>query len=446
MDGEINGVSFFREEDEVKSLNESVRMQRSIDRINRRFISLVIIVVALIFFEDYVRDATQSLSIKLFNSTNHERCFKLNKLDLYKYDLYYIFLFYLFAFCNLYSSICYMFIVIISNILKDILCLVIAEPRPFWDSSENTFPCSCNLTPSSISTNGNNSIVIFLTVHLFTVNQIEYKYNNRNDMEVFKTFLYIILFLLLIGFIIFTNLIPLLQNIDYLHQVVYGIFFGSAFYYWVFKIVRVDHLDLKQFSKIITQPLLTLTFIILLICLIAFIYFNVDYQLPSNYLLNIKKFCEIPKNFEEADETLKNSVYIFEFCGAYLGMYFEYVYYHKRNLIIFLEYNVSSKDKKEYNTVSLGQKLIIFILMCLCEIVFFRTILEFWVNNNLEGTSHNFFICLVLFFKGFFNFFIMKMIIIKIGLTNQYIIDFESKCISIGSPQRYRPIYNEEDD
>ena len=143
---------------------------------------------------------------------------------------------------------------------------------------------------------------------------------------------------------------------------------------------------------------------------------------------------------------MKNSVYIFEFCGAYLGMYFEYVYYHKRNLIIFLEYNVSSKDKKEYNTVSLGQKLIIFILMCLCEIVFFRTILEFWVNNNLEGTSHNFFICLVLFFKGFFNFFIMKMIIIKIGLTNQYIIDFESKCISIGSPQRYRPIYNEEDD
>ena len=55
---------------------------------------------------------------------------------------------------------------------------------------------------------------------------------------------------LLISLILFIDTIPLLQNIEYLHQTIFGLGLSFCFYYLIFYIFHVNHLSTKQFMKI----------------------------------------------------------------------------------------------------------------------------------------------------------------------------------------------------
>jgi hypothetical protein len=354
----------------------------------------------------------------------------------------------MYSYLNIYSTFCYLVLDIIVKIINDILRFEIFDSRPFWDNNDNVFPCKCEFTPSLPSSTSCNS-VLFLSLIYFLKeeekqrNKIKKAYTKTKKVKIFEeedssekysedqsyqisNIALNIFLIFILGLIIFVDTIPLLQNIEYLHQSIFGLCIGFAFYYWVFHIVRLNHLNRKQFLKIIKQPGIVLTSSIICITLISFISNNIIKRILANQIINIQKFCEIPKDLNSSKEMLNDCVLLFEILGAYLGLILEYKISFKSNDVKFTLYNVKSKNGESYFQEK-GPiiKLIRFLLLFFIEVLFFRTIMEFWIKHNLGNWLRFLSLLVLYFFKGIFYFYFMKIIMNKLGLINDKIFDEE---------------------
>ena len=430
--------SFFESEDSLAKYSTK-KKKKSIN--TEKIIAVSLFLSIIICLEVFFGSKTKYISLLLFGNNDYKRCILLNKLDLYKYDIRYAFIFFMYSYINMYAVFCFMTLDTVLMIINDIIRLAFFDSRPFWDENNNVFPCKCEFTPSNPSPTATNSFLLF-TLFLFVQNEERYKnkLSNKNSFSDNKNFLdeidnnisdiriqvetksnilLIFLSVFLIFLILFIDAIPLLQNIEYLHQTIFGISLSFSFYYLVFYIFRVNHLVTKQFIKIIKQPWIIITFSLILIFLIFFILNNIAYSITTSQIEQIEKFCEIPTDFNLSTEILKNCSLLFETLGAYFGILIEYAYTFNSNKEKFLTYNVKSRDRKRYNENSNPLKnLIVFLLLFFIEYIFFKTIIEFWIKNYFDGTNQFIAMSVELFFKGIFFFYIMKRIMSKIYLLN----------------------------
>ena len=430
--------SFFESEDSLAKYSTK-KKKKSIN--TEKIIAVSLFLSIIICLEVFFGSKTKYISLLLFGNNDYKRCILLNKLDLYKYDIRYAFIFFMYSYINMYAVFCFMTLDTVLMIINDIIRLAFFDSRPFWDENNNVFPCKCEFTPSNPSPTATNSFLLF-TLFLFVQNEERYKnkLSNKNSFSDNKNFLdeidnnisdiriqvetksnilLIFLSVFLIFLILFIDAIPLLQNIEYLHQTIFGISLSFSFYYLVFYIFRVNHLVTKQFIKIIKQPWIIITFSLILIFLIFFILNNIAYSITTSQIEQIEKFCEIPTDFNLSTEILKNCSLLFETLGAYFGILIEYAYTFNSNKEKFLTYNVKSRDKQRYNENSNPIKnLIVFLLLFFIEYIFFKTIIEFWIKNYFVGTNQFIAMSVELFFKGIFFFYIMKRLMSKICLLN----------------------------
>ena len=430
--------SFFESEDSLAKYSTK-KKKKSIN--TEKIIAVSLFLSIIICLEVFFGSKTKYISLLLFGNKDYKRCILLNKLDLYKYDIRYAFIFFMYSYINMYAVFCFMTLDTVLMIINDIIRLAFFDSRPFWDENNNVFPCKCEFTPSNPSPTATNSFLLF-TLFLFVQNEERYKnkLSNKNSFSDNKNFLdeidnnisdiriqvetksnilLIFLSVFLIFLILFIDAIPLLQNIEYLHQTIFGISLSFSFYYLVFYIFRVNHLVTKQFIKIIKQPWIIITFSLILIFLIFFILNNIAYSITTSQIEQIEKFCEIPTDFNLSTEILKNCSLLFETLGAYFGILIEYAYTFNSNKEKFLTYNVKSRDRKRYNENSKPMKnLVVFLLLFFIEYIFFKTIIEFWIKNYFDGTNQFIAMSVELFFKGIFFFYIMKRIMSKIYLLN----------------------------
>ena len=386
--------SFFESEDSLAKYNTK-KKKKNIN--NEKIIAVSLFFSIIICLEFFFGYKTKYISLLLFGNNDYKRCILLNKLDLYKYDIRYAFIFILYSYINMYK---------------------------------------CEYTPSNPSPTATKSFLLF-SLFLFIQNEQKYKskLSNKNNFSDPKKFLdenesniseiriqvetksniiLIFLSIFLISLILFIDAIPLLQNIEYLHQTIFGISLSFSFYYLVFYIFRVNHLVTKQFIKIIKQPWIIITFSLALIFLIFFILNNIAYSITTSQLEQIEKFCEIPNDFNLSTEILKNCSLLFETLGAYFGILIEYIYTFNSNKEKFLTYNVKSRDKKRYNENSNPIKnLVVFLLLFFIEYIFFKTIIEVWIKNYFDGINQFIAMSVELFFKGIFFFYVMKRLINK---------------------------------
>ena len=406
-----------------------------------KIIAVILFLSIIIVLEYFFGNKTKYISLIFFGNNDYKRCVLLNKLDLYKYDIRYVFIFIMFTYINLYAVFCYMAADVVLMIINDIIRLSIFETRPFWDDNKKVFPCVCEFTPSSPSPISTKSFLFF---SLFIFVQYEEKLKNKeiNRMIPVETkklsdlnesniseiqiknerssnFKLILLAIFLISLIVFIDTIPLLQNIEYIHQTFYGISLGFCFYYLVFYIFNVKHFSTKQFFKIIKQPWIILTFAVILIFLIFFIINHIAYAITTSQIEQIERFCEIPDDFTISTEILKNCSLLFETLGAYFGILLEYRITFKSKESKFLPYNVRSRKNEGYNeNISQWKKIILFLLLFFTEYIIFKSIIEFWIKNHSEGIYLFVALSLELFFKGIFFFYIMKRFLSKIGFLN----------------------------
>ena len=450
--------SFFESDESLLNLNYTNIKIESRKRAKTKVQVLSAFLFVIFFLANY-STKTKYISLLIFANNDYKRCTLLNKLDLYKYNIRYIFLFFMYSYLNIYSTFAYLVLDVLTNILNDILRLLYFDSRPFWDDNSNVFPCICEFTPSQPSHTANNSF-LFLCLYYFlkkeerakntkkfswknkkNKNRIyvesedensELKDDNSNEnlsnsqfykssySNICSNFFFVFLIIL----ILFVDTIPLLQNIEYLHQTLFGLSLGFSLYYWVFNIVKVNHLNRKQFLKIINQPLIILTFSMILIIIILSVHNRINKRILTSQIIQIQKFCEIPKDLNFSKEILKNVIQLFEILGAYSGLLLEYKVTFNSSDVKFTLYNVNSKNKEKYNDDESGiKKLIRFLLLYFIEIVFFKTIIEFWVKHNLKGWIEIIILSLSYFFKGIFFFYFMKIILSKVKLTNNKIFE-----------------------
>ena len=71
--------------------------------------------------------------------------------------------------------------------------------------------------------------------------------------------------------------------------------------------------------------------------------------------------------------------------------------------------------------------VIIFLLLFFIEFLVFKTLIEFWIKNHLDGIYQFSALSIELFLKGIFFFYIMKRLMSKIGLLNNIIFEKRSK-------------------
>ena len=180
--------------------------------------------------------------------------------------------------------------------------------------------------------------------------------------------------------------------------------------------------------KVIKQPWIILTFSIILIFLIFFILNNIANTITASQIDEIEKFCDIPDDINLSTEILKNCSLLFEVLGVYCGILLEFKITFKSKEQKFLFYNVNSKENQRYNEeCNQFNKLIIFLLLFFIEFLVFKTLIEFWIKNHLDGIYQFSALSIELFLKGIFFFYIMKRSMSKIGLLNNIIFEKRSK-------------------
>ena len=439
--------SFFESETENSILYTGKKKNKKNKKVKpEKMISITFFICTIIILEYFFGKKTKYISMLIFGNNDYKRCILLNKLDLYKYDIRYIFIFIMFAYINMYSVFCYMIMDIVMLILNDIIRLLFFESRPFWDTNSNAFPCVCEYTPSNPSPTAANSF-LFFSLYIFVQYELKLKgkqanknnfvekktYAELNDSNIsadntlqrekYSSSILFILAFLLISLILFIDTIPLLQNIEYLHQFIFGISLSYTFFYLIFHIFHVNHLSRKQFMKIIKQPWIILTFSIILIFLIFFILNNIEYTITASQIDKIEEFCDIPNDFNISTEILKNCSLLFEVLGVYCGILLEFKITFKSKEK-FLYYNVNSKENRNqrYNeNINHFKKIIIFLLLFFIEYLVFKTLIEFWIKNHFDGVYQFSVLSIELFLKGIFFFYIMKRLMSNIGLLNNTI-------------------------
>ena len=446
--------SFFESEDSLLNMSMAKVKKESRKRSKEKSKVLIIFLVIIFILALYFGKSTKKFSLFLFANNDYKRCTLLNKLDIYQYNIRYLFLFVMYSYLNIYATFCYLVLDIIINIFNDLLRLFFFESRPFWEQN-NVFPCVCDFTPSQPSHTSNNSILFMSLVYflkklekpkfkhsksqqkktifkIYTENEDEnseqkedssQNMNSSSQNDKISSICLTILEIFIVLLIIFVDSIPLLQNIEYLHQTLFGFFFGFAIYYWTFHIVRINHLNRKHFMKIVGQPWIVMTFSTILFIIILLIQNKVNTTITTTEIMQIKKFCEMPKDLNINKEIVKNSYELFEILGAYFGLLLEYKLVFKSNDEKFCLFNIKSKNSEGYFQQSGMIKLLRFVLLFTIEIVFFRTIIEFWIKHNLKGWLEYLSLSIVVFLKGLFFFYYMKIIMRKLGLINNKIFE-----------------------
>ena len=443
--------SFLESDDSLLNYGGIRKRKNKKKKSTEKLIVVLIFLSIIIILEYFFGRKTKYLSLFFFANKDYKRCILLNKLDLYKYNIRYAFIFIMYSYINVYAVFCYMVSDVVSIIGADIIRLSIFESRPFWDLNKNVFPCECKFTPSSPSPIAANSFLFLSLAFFYKYEQkLKNKLNSRNIFSDPKKYTEdeannlidinlnnsdknsdisrIIITFFLIILIIFVDLIPLYQNIEYLHQTVFGVSLSFSLYYLVFHVLSVNHLSSKQFFKIINQPFIILTFSLILIFLIFFILNNMSFSFTIYQIEQIEKFCEMPDDYSLSSEILQHCSLLFEVLGTYTAFILEYKILFKKNETKFLRYNIKSKEQERYNEHSgFIKKLVIFLLLFLIEYVIFKMIIEFWIINFFKGIIQFLILSLELFLKGIFYFYIMKRLMTKIGLMNDIIFHIHNK-------------------
>jgi len=222
--------------------------------------------------------------------------------------------------------------------------------------------------------------------------------------------------------VVYIFLVRILQNIHFIYQLLYGLGIGYIIYYVFYEILEVDFSNKEQFREILNSPILISIICVIVFTLTNVIHYNLELKNPNNdyYLTNIKKYCVINEIFSFDHESYTKSTRIFEFLGYFLGIYLEYVVVFSDDYEKFANYNIDSKYEmfnKTSNIKTLIRVLIMFVNHC-------YIISSFIMNKYQKTPEESMFYSMMVrltipyFFEGIFNFFVLKLAMRFINLTN----------------------------
>ena len=387
-------ISYYRKEREKKTKNRTTY--------------LAILLLILFFVEHFTKEEMKIYSNAIFESSNPKRCVKLSKFSFYLYGGRYILIFLIYNYVNIYGALTYMFIDTFSLAFSSFIKSFYIEPRPFWEK-KTIFPCFCAKGYSGPSTTGIYTFVMFSSFYRIIKTTLRFQFSK------------IILFIFCFIMVSITYYIRLLQNVDYFHQIIFGFGIGFCIYFWFFNIIKIDFLSRKQFRQLINHFILIISFSVGFFIIVQVIHFNTGFTMKPMYLINIQKYCKLKKFLSGKD---MKPYQIFEFIGCYFGVFLEYKVYFNNDLSLFSQYNIRERKGYVFNRTSRRKSFVRFLLCYFIQILFFNKIMPSGKDFDFEYgiLIYNIIKIFLLCFQGFFFFFIMKRILVKLNLTNEELI------------------------
>ena len=409
---EEDNFSFLESEPSLLDMSASFNRKESQKKAKDRTIYLIIALGSLTIIEYFTKDYLKSYSNYLFGNSNPNRCYTYLYFDFYSLSGRYFIFFLIYNYINIYAALCIIFLDNVSFAFSNIIKFFCLEPRPFWETS-SLFPCLCITDYTGASSIGTNSVILFLSLYrMFTI-----KSNNK----MFKV-LFGLMCLLCICVICF---IRLKQNVDYLHQIVFGVCLGVAIHVWFYYILKVNVYNKKQFKQLITKPLIVLTLTISCWAIVSMCHFNSNTRTKPKYIVNIQKYCDLNTVYSFDKEAFIKNIQIFEFYGCYLGTWLEYWYTFKGNSKLFGKYNIKSNNEM-FNQTGWVASFVRFVLFYLVHVVFVKriiidTIEEIEIDSGTFVTT----VCfgfLPMMVEGIGFFYVLKRAVVKVKLTNEKIV------------------------
>ncbi len=410
MDDPEDNFSFLESEPSLLDMSSSYYKKVSKEKAKTKFIYLSVFLGVVTILEYFTRDYLKTFSNYLFHSNDPSRCYKYNYVEFYSFSGKYFILFLIYNYVNIFAALNLIFLDTFGLALNGIIRYFYLEPRPFWEN-EDSFPCFCATDYSGPSTTGTNIMIIFASLYR------SFTYKNKNSYQ--RNFLAFVCTFCVIGI----YYIRLAQNVDYLHQILFGCALGFGIHYWYYYIIKVNFYNRKQFRQIINQPIIMTTLIISVWLVINMIHFNTNFRTKPIYVLNIQKYCVINTVFSFDKETFTKSILIFEFFGSYLGVLMEYRITFGGKIDLFAKYNIKSKHKEMFNHTSGAVSFVRFLLFYFVQVLIFKRIIYNKVSAINYEQSTLFVLVFLLFIplviQGIFFFYFMKRIVVWLGLTNE---------------------------
>ena len=387
-------------------INVTYKDKSTINPKNQKLFNLFIFLFICLSLEFIFRDNLKELTLKYFSGSLEEKYLKF--FDFYSINGKYILLYLILNYINVPSALSFLFLDCFTIFINGILKFFYLDDRPFW-YNDKLVPLYCPNDYGSPATMAMNSFVIFAVFYR--------AFTYKSKSKFFKSILWIFCFVNLV----YLYLKRLYENVHYINQLFIGLSIGYFIYKIYFDILEIKFDDGRKLMKLLHNFKLV-TFLLLSLWIIV-IYFHstININYPSKDTINlINEQCKINNVFFDRGNFIKKAS-IFEFLGAFFGVYFEYFFIFRKNHQNFLDYNVKSDDCM-FNFTSQNTSLIRFLSFYLFQLVFsyliyfdkrsFDEIIKGKINYLLGK------LCLLSFVSSFSIFFVIKNILIYFKLVN----------------------------
>ena len=384
-------------------ININYKDKSTINPKNQELFNLFIFLFICLSLEFIFREQLKELTLKYFSGFLEEKYLKF--FDFYSINGKYILLYLILNYINVPSAL---FLDCFTIFLNGILKFFYLDDRPFWNN-EKLIPLYCPNDYGSPATMAINSFVIFAVFYR--------AFTYKSKSKFFKSILWIFCFVN----IVYLYLKRLYENVHYINQILIGLAIGYFIYKLYFDILEIKFDDGRKLLKLLHNFKLVTFLLLLLWIIVIYIHSKININYPSKEIINvINEKCKINNVFFDRGNFIKKAS-IFEFLGAFFGVYFEYFFIFRKNHQNFLDYNVKSDDCM-FNFTSQNTSLIRFLSFYLFQLVFsyliyfdkrsFDEIIKGKINYLLGK------LCLLSFVSSFSIFFVIKNILIYFKLVN----------------------------
>ena len=380
-------------------------------RKKKQLLTISLFLFTAIVIEFFTRDLSKKYTIQFFGGLGKDRCTSLSYFEFYAIGGRYILLFLIYTYVNIPAALSYIFLDCFGVFLNGIIRMFYFDDRPFWTNPEHT-PCFCAIDYGNPSTTGIDAFLMFAVFYK------SFTYKSKSKMFKF------LLFVIAASNIAYIFIIRMLQNIHYMHQLLFGMIIGFVIYYIYFEILEINFDNKEQFMSLLKKWKEIFLATAFIWTLDTYIHMKIDFKPPEESIVKtIVQNCPIVDMFAFDHESYSKSVRIFEFIGCFVGSYLEYVFVFKFDEDKFLKYDVNSENemyKQTHWCKSLIRFCMFYVLQryALSHLILGKGNFEkFWKLPLVYGLIFEQIIPLII--HGLCVFLIFKVVSKGLGLTNE---------------------------
>jgi hypothetical protein len=381
-------------------------------KVNRNKIIFLICFLFAIFTIDFLFKNYFNRFSEYFIINDPTWCPMLARLEFFEFDGKFFLFVFIYNLVNINAALIYVFFDTIGQYLNGIIKLFYLDPRPFWDNRQ-LYPCICAINYGNPSTTTVNQFLLFALVYKIITQD-----RQRNKL---------VWFIICAIPVLAPAISRFLQNAHTLSQLLLGLGFGYAIYYFTFDICRIRLSGHRHLFLLLDNIYLVSIIIIFLYLFATLFHYSLNLNYKQEWLDLLMNHCEFTPILYFDNESYVKTSKIFLLMGSFLGLYLEYSFRFNSNFNNFFVYNVkdTSKFNLMFNNTNKTKHALRIILMTLIFYLVVKKLDDFPLDIKHEAYPKILLLVFIIPFilEGLVYFCLIKFIFSICNLTNDGIFE-----------------------